>query len=47
MMKEKLLQDRTLLQKQLEWIVISFDECTAIGIKEKYSIDEIFKKENN
>ncbi len=40
MMKEKLLNDYGLLQKQLSWLEISFDECKLIGIKDSYSIDE-------
>jgi hypothetical protein len=39
-MKDKLLNDRILLEKQLSWINISFEECTEIGIKKDYSIDE-------
>ena len=45
MMLEKLLQDKTLLQKQLSWIQISFDECSKIGIKKEYSIEEFGKFE--
>lgn len=45
MMHEKLLQDKVLLQKQLFWIRISFDECTQIGIKPEYSIEEFGKFE--
>jgi len=45
MMKEKLVEDQKLLQKQLFWIKISFDECCAIGIKDSYSIDEFGKFE--
>ena len=40
MMKEKLLLDKQLLEKQLFWIDISYSECVEIGIKDKYSIDE-------
>lgn len=40
MMKEKLSHDRKLLEKQLSWVRISYDECSAIGIKENYSVDE-------
>ena len=40
MMVEKLIHDRKLLEKQLFWIKISFDECSKIGIKKEYSIDE-------
>ena len=40
MMKEKLLLDKQLLEKQLFWIDISYSECVEIGIKNKYSIDE-------
>ena len=39
-MVEKLIHDRKLLEKQLFWIKISFDECSKIGIKKEYSIDE-------
>ena len=45
MMHEKLVNDFHLLQKQLFWIDISFNECTNIGIKEKYSIEEFGKFE--
>jgi len=45
MMLEKLLQDKILLQKQLSWIQISFEECSKIGIKEAYSIEEFGKFE--
>ena len=44
-MHEKLVNDFHLLQKQLFWIDISFSECTNIGIKEKYSIEEFGKFE--
>jgi hypothetical protein len=40
MIKEKLIQDRILLKKQLQWLSISYNECKTIGIKEKYSVDE-------
>jgi uncharacterized protein YutE (UPF0331/DUF86 family) len=40
MMREKLLADKKLLEKQLAWIEISFNECSKIGIKEEYSVDE-------
>ncbi|MCK9372269.1 MAG: hypothetical protein M0P91_03670 [Sulfuricurvum sp.] len=45
MMLEKLLQDKVLLQKQLFWIKISFDECLLIGIKAEYSVEEFGKFE--
>jgi len=45
MMRAKLKQDYTLLQKQLSWLVISLDECKNIGIKISYSIDEFGKFE--
>jgi len=45
MMKEKLLQDRELLKKQLFWIDISYEECKIIGVKETYSIEEFGKFE--
>jgi hypothetical protein len=44
-MYEKLVNDFHLLQKQLFWIDISFNECTNIGVKEKYSIEEFGKFE--
>ena len=40
MMKQKLKEDYVILQKQLAWLKISYDECSKIGIKEDYSIDE-------
>ena len=40
MMKEKLLTDKILLEKQLGWINISYDECSKIGVKTSYTIDE-------
>ena len=45
MMHDKLINDKTLLEKQLSWIQISFDECSKIGIKKEYSIDEFGKFE--
>ena len=45
MMREKLQLDKSLLEKQLFWIVISFDECFKIGIKETYSVEEFGKFE--
>jgi len=45
MMKEKLLQDKKLLEKQLFWIQISYDECLKIGIKKEYTIEEFGKFE--
>ena len=45
MMREKLQLDKTLLEKQLFWIQISFDECFKIGIKETYSVEEFGKFE--
>ena len=45
MMREKLLQDKKLLDKQLFWIEISFDECSKIGIKAEYSVEEFGKFE--
>ncbi len=45
MMKEKLLQDKKLLEKQLFWVQISYEECKNIGIKNAYSIDEFGKFE--
>jgi hypothetical protein len=45
MMIEKLMHDHELLKKQLFWIEISFKECSVIGIKPSYSIDEFGKFE--
>jgi hypothetical protein len=45
MMREKLLRDKTLLEKQLFWIDISYQECRKIGIKPTYSIEEFGKFE--
>ena len=40
MIKEKLLKDCVLLEKQLAWLEISYQQCQAIGLKEDYSVDE-------
>ncbi len=45
MIKDKLIQDKKLLEKQLAWIQISFDECIKIGIKKDYTIEEFGKFE--
>ena len=45
MMIEKLKEDKKLLEKQLFWIDISFRECSNIGIKINYEIDEFCKFE--
>lgn len=45
MILEKLVYDKNLLVKQLFWLKISFDECTEIGIKKEYEIDEFGKFE--
>lgn len=45
MMIDKLQQDKKLLEKQLFWVKISFDDCTKIGIKQEYSIEEFGKFE--
>lgn len=44
-MIEKLIEDKTLLEKQRFWIHISYEECRKIGIKESYSIEEFGKFE--
>jgi uncharacterized protein YutE (UPF0331/DUF86 family) len=40
MMQEKIQQDKKLLEKQLFWLNLSFEECSQIGIKTEYSVDE-------
>ena len=45
MIRQKLLKDKELLEKQLFWIELSFNECTKIGIKDTYSIEEFGKFE--
>lgn len=40
MMKLKLQQDQILLQKQIYWLKVSQDECSDIGLKSDYSVDE-------
>ncbi|MFP4487608.1 MAG: hypothetical protein ACLFOC_11660 [Campylobacterales bacterium] len=45
MIKEKLHKDKSLLEKQLFWIEISYSECQKIGIKNTYEIDEFGKLE--
>ncbi len=45
MIKDKLLNDLKLLQKQLSWLEISYKECCEIGLRQDYSIDEFGKFE--
>ena len=45
MMKDKLQLDKNLLEKQLFWIEISFNECSKIGTKKEYTIEEFGKFE--
>ncbi len=45
MIKDKLLNDKKLLEKQLLWLKYSLKECNNIGIKNSYSLDEIGKFE--
>ena len=45
MMQEKLSTDLKLLEKQMFWLEISYKQCSEIGIKKEYSIDE-FEFEN-
>lgn len=40
MMKEKLAQDLQLLEKQMRWLELSYQQCSSIGIKKQYSIEE-------
>ncbi len=40
MMQEKLANDLQLLEKQMFWLEIPYKQCTEIGIKKQYSIDE-------
>ena len=40
MMQEKLSTDLKLLEKQIFWLEISYKQCSEIGIKKEYSIDE-------
>lgn len=44
-MLNKLLNDKNLLEKQLFWITISYNECNKIGLKNDYTIDEFGKFE--
>jgi nitrate reductase NapAB chaperone NapD len=39
-MKELLEEQIRLLQKQSEWLRISYEQCKSIGIKDAYTIDE-------
>jgi hypothetical protein len=43
--KEKLKEDYRILEKQLLWLKISHNECSKIGIKESYSVEEFGKFE--
>ena len=45
MIYDKLKQDYKLLQKQLSWLDISYSECSIIGIKDNYTINEFGKFE--
>lgn len=45
MINQKLQNDKKLLEKQLFWIEISYNECQKIGIKSEYSIEEFGKFE--
>jgi len=45
MILQKLQNDRKLLEKQFSWLKYSYDECSKIGIKKEYSIDEFGKFE--
>ena len=44
-MCSKLRQDSAMLEKQLSWLRLSHRECSAIGIKEEYTIEEFEKFE--
>ena len=45
MIKTKLYDDLQLLKKQLFWLDVSLQECSKIGIKKDYTIDEFGKLE--
>ena len=45
MIHKKLIKDYELLKKQSSWLKYSYDECSKIGIKQKYSIEEFGKFE--
>ena len=45
MMYEKLKQDHHLLEKQLNWLNISYVECCKIGVSDNYTIEEFGKFE--
>lgn len=45
MIARKLQLDKNLLEKQLAWIEISYQECSAIGIKDNYTVEEFGKFE--
>jgi len=40
MMKQKLMSDYQLLEKQLFWLDLSYDQCVNIGVKDHYTVDE-------
>ena len=40
MMHKKLQEDKLLLEKQLKWLEISYEQCMSIGLKDEYSIEE-------
>ena len=45
MIRSKLLYDKRLLEKQMQWLEVSLKECEIIGIKVHYGIDEFGKFE--
>jgi len=45
MMYDKLIVDKQLLEKQLFWLEISFQECFQIGLKKEYTVEEFGKFE--
>jgi len=45
MIEEKLQQDSILLQKQLDWLRLSYAECKTITPQKRYSIEEFGKFE--
>ncbi len=44
-MKALLEENIRLLQKQMDWLQISYEECQNIGLKQAYTVDEFGKFE--
>ncbi len=39
-MKDLLIEEARLLRKQRDWLAVSYKECSRIGLKERYNVEE-------